>query len=82
VISVRPGRRARRWIALLGAALLAATSAVRDYAARRAARMKAEPDAGYTTEFFLITGLLVTLTVALVAVLGGKIWDFVNRIQL
>jgi hypothetical protein len=78
MINARPGR----WAALLGAVLLTAAAAVRDHGARLGARARAEPDRGYTTEFILITSLLVAIVVGVVAVLGKKIWTLVNGLQL
>jgi heme/copper-type cytochrome/quinol oxidase subunit 2 len=82
MISVRPGRYAGRWAAFVSAVLLTTIAALRDHGARLAARAKAEPDAGYSTEFVVITAAIVAIAIAVVAALGKKIMDKINGLNL
>ncbi|GAA1994212.1 hypothetical protein [Kitasatospora viridis] len=55
---------------------------IRQHLADRAETIRNEPDAGYTTETVIVTALLVLAGIAALAVLGSKIADKVNSINL
>jgi len=80
--SVRRGRFTGRWAAFIGAVLLTTVAALRDHGSRLAARAKAEPDAGYSTEFVVVTAAIVAIALAVVAALGKKIMDKIGGLNL
>jgi hypothetical protein len=77
----RPHRRLR--LAGLTAALLALTAAARIRWRAWEDHARADGrDAGYSTEAILVTALLVTIALAAFAILGPKIIDKVDNLQL
>jgi hypothetical protein len=47
----------------------------------RWADVRAEPEAGYTTETVVVTALLVVLAVAVIAIIAVKVTSTANNIQ-
>lgn len=46
------------------------------------ARMREEPDAGYSTETVLVTALLVALAIGVIAIIAIKVTELANSITL
>ena len=44
--------------------------------------MRAEPDAGYSTETVVVTGLLVVAALVVIAIIVAKVTDAANAISL
>jgi len=78
----RPRLSVGHWISLSSAILLGLLSSARAYGARLADRYRAEPDAGYSTEFVVLTAAIVAVVVGAVALLGKKIMAKINGLNL
>jgi len=82
MLNVSSGRSPGRWAAFLGAVLLTTAAALRDHGTRLAARAKTEPDAGYSTEFVVVTAAIIAIAIAVIAALGTKIMNKINGLNL
>ncbi len=81
--ATRAGRNVRLRLAGLATVLLVLTVATRTRWQEWEERARADGrDGGYSTEAILITALLVAIALAAFAILGPKIIDKVNSIEL